>query len=81
MGVFLVRTAGIGLQIESAVCGGIIPSPHEAAGVVILAENFTTKAQTLENKICKITCLHFIIQGCKLVSSVRITVCFSLEMC
>lgn len=53
MRVFLVRTAGTGLQLQSAVCGEIIPSPHEAADVVILAENFTTKAQTLENKICK----------------------------
>lgn len=75
-----VRTAGAGLELQSALRGEIILSPREAAGVVILAENFTAKAQALENKVCKITCLHFIIQRRKLVGSVMVSVCFSLEM-
>lgn len=69
------------LELQSALRGEIILSPCEAAGGVILAENFTTKAQALENKVCKITCLHFTIQRCKLVGSVKVSVCFNLEMC
>lgn len=61
------RAAGVGLELQSAFRGEIILSPCEAAGGVILAENFTTKAQALENEVYKITYLHFIIQGCKLV--------------
>ena len=76
-----VGTAAVGLELQSALRGEIILRPCEAAGVVILAENFTTKAQALENKVCKITYLHFIIQRCKLVGSVMVSVCFNLEMC
>lgn len=72
--------AGVGLELQSALRGEIL-SPREATGGVILAENFTTKAQALENKVCKITCLHFIIQGCKLLGSVMVSICFNLEMC